>query len=195
MRTYNAQTNYNASTGNFEDPLLNMWTPGVNGLMAATCDPLLVPQNVTLFTTVTSTIYMAKLLIPRAVSPSNVVICVASAGGTFTSADAAVFNNSGTRLAVSGSLTGVLNSTGIKTIACAPGALAAGQYVHVAVRQTATTPAKLLGFVGNPFDMANAGLGASDARFATVASQTSMPSTITMGSRSTSLNCFWAALS
>lgn len=184
---------YSPYNGNTGDPHGSVFEPGDNGLMAHTFPVTDMLANTTFFTTVTSTLYMAKLKLDRPATPANIVIAVQTAGLTYTSSDVALFNNTGTRLAVSASQNAVFTSTGIKTIAISPGALTPGYY-HVAIRQTATTPAKFWGFAPS-IDLGNAGLGASDARWASVASQTTMPSSVTMSSRVASTNYTWAALS
>jgi hypothetical protein len=170
--------------------------PADNGMLAWNFDPM---EGVTNPTTgpVSQTVYTLKVKIPKDMTVSNIVVAVTAAGVTFTSSSAALYNAStGAKIVETASMNAVWNSTGIKTMAIAATALTAG-YVIVAIRATATTPPKFGGVNAPSVDLGNVGLGASDLRFASgPTSQTSLPSSITLSSRSNYSTSYpWVGLS
>lgn len=169
--------------------------PEDNGMAAWTYDPLLGVANPTT-APISQTVYMVKLKIVRNVTVSNIVCNILTAGATFTSSSAALYDNNGNKLQETASQNAVWNSTGIKTMAITSQALTVGQYVHVAFRATATTMPRWGGVIPAS-DMGNVGLGSTDLRFASgPTGQTAMPSSITMSSRSNySSTYIWAGLS
>lgn len=128
---------------------------------------------------------------------TRIIYSVASAASGLTGAWAAVFDASGTQLAVTADVSSTVSSTGVKSMATAASfTVTAGQDVYVAVLQTGTTPATLHRAVTSG-GLANAGLNAGAGyRFMSgPTGQTSMPGSITPSSGTSSGNTFWCALS
>lgn len=190
--TLQATSPFNSSVYDVSGP---NFRPDDNGMAAWTYDPLYPIANPST-APISQTVYTVKLKVNRSVTVSNILCNVGTAGATFTSSSAALYNNSGAKMAETASQNAVWNSTGIKTMAITSQALTPGYYL-VAFRATASTMPRWAGLVNPLNDMGNVGLGSTDLRFASgPTAQTSMPASITLGSRSNySSTYIWAGLS
>jgi hypothetical protein len=169
------------------------WGPTDQGLLAWTMDPVTVNVNEALTGGI---IYFEKMAIRNATTVTNAIITVGTAGVGLTSGQnfVAVYNNSGVRQGLSADLTTTVNSTGTKTIPLAASfSAAAGLYYVAILFNAATTTPSIRGGSLQSGSMIN--VGTSPGRFIQSAgSQTSMPSSVTLGSLSSSSFGLFAAL-
>lgn len=171
------------------------FTQADHGLLAWTQDPATCPAGSGAGTS--GVVYLSKIKITsRATVVSNILYNISTQGATLTSGQnfVALYNSSGTRLAVSADQTTNFGSTGIKTAAITPQTLAVGTYYVAFLSNGTTNPSFMAGSNGFASGL-NAGLALSASRalsFGTA--QTAMPSSIALGSGGQSGNLRWAAL-
>jgi hypothetical protein len=183
-------------SGNVPVPA-NDFQPGDHGFLAWAYDPTLTINQ---SATVNGTLYLAKIILRSAKTISNLSVSVAQAAVTPTANQnfLALYDSSGTRLAVTaaGAIDAATASTGPLTQAVVtPYAAPAGTY-WIAGLFNAGTPCQLArasGFQSTP----NAGLGAASLRWAVNGTAlTATPATITPASNTSSGNItLWAAAS
>lgn len=150
--------------------------------------------------TVSGTVKMARL--PRfaqAKSVSSVWFHIGAAAVTPTAGQcfAALYNTSGTRVAVSADISGSLATPGLTGFTLtAPYAAALGSDLYAALLQNAATPATLGSCSSQGSNSAaNGGLTAATAFFTDgPTAQTSMPASVTMASRTLSGNPIWTGV-
>ncbi|MCX5537744.1 hypothetical protein OG785_45645 [Streptomyces sp. NBC_00006] len=172
------------------------FTPADHGLITWTHDPATLRSASN--TTTSGTVYLCKVkIVNRSTVVSNVIVGIEAAGTGLTAGQSFVglYDSSGTRLAVSADQSASWASTGMKSIALtAPQTLAVGTY-YVAILSVGTTPPQFSMGAGGAANI-NVGLATSAARYLIgPASQTALPTSITLGSQSTTTGARWAALS
>ena len=172
------------------------FTPADHNLIAWTSDPATLRST---SNTITSgTVYLHKVkIVNRSTVVSNIHIGIETAGSGLTAGQCFVglYDSSGTRLAVSADQASNWTSTGGKTIALtSPQTLAVGYY-YIAILAVGTTPPLFSMGAGGAMSV-SPGLTTANARFLTgPSSQTSLPSSITLGSQTPNTRAHWAALS
>lgn len=145
-------------------------------------------------------IQLVRIVLREPATITNVLLHVGVAGTGFTSGDqfAGLYTAAGSRVGVTADQTTNWGSTGLQTMPLtAPYAAAAGTY-YVAFVQTGSANVAFARSTGiaSTSAMANAGLTAATARFATNGtSQTTLPSSITMSANVLATVTFWAAVS
>lgn len=172
------------------------WNPNDLGMDVWTHDPLHVVVS-TGTGLVSGTVRMVRLpRLAQAETISSVWVHCGIVGVTLTAGQCflGLYNLAGTRLAVSASIEASFLATGIKQIALTvPYAASAGDDLLVAALFNGTTPPGLSAsttFSG----VVNATLSTANARVADgPAGQTSLPASITMGTRTASAVGVWAA--
>jgi hypothetical protein len=174
----------------------NEWTPNDHGLIAWTHDPATLRS--TSNPTTSGTVYLSKLkVINRGVTATTILVGIETAGSGLTAGQCYVglYNSSGSRLAISADQASNWTSTGLKTISLTtPPTLAVGNY-YVAILANGTTPPQFAMGAGGATSV-NAGLATAAARFLSgPAAQTSLPTSITLGSQTPQTGARWAALS
>ena len=172
------------------------WLPSDHNLVAWTMDPSEAANSQVL---VSGTLYMMGLWVREATSFTNIIFGASAAGATLTAGQNLIglYNSSGTRVATSADQSANWTSTGIKTTAMtgAPIALSAGMY-YVAILSNGTTPVGVFRESNQASaNIINVGLTAATARSAELAGQTSLPASITLGSRTLGPFSFWFGLS
>lgn len=143
----------------------------------------------------TTNIYMHKIKVPVSTTSSKCTFIVTAIDASITAGTAALYTDAGVKIAETGSLltnangskltsiTGVTFPTWVTPVAITPG------YYHVAFRftRTGTSTLKLAGCIptnAGGFDIANMGsASAANYRYAIGGTGTTMPSSITMSSR------------
>lgn len=142
-------------------------------------------------------INLVKVPVPVAMPISTVTIDVGTAGSGLTSNQcyAGLYDLSGNRLEITGSMHTTWQSTGIKDMALATTITPEPDEVVVAVVANGTGMPAFRRFVLNT-NPANPGLSAGSYRCCTfnTGSQTSLPSTLTLTSTSAAANSYWIAL-
>jgi hypothetical protein len=151
------------------------------------------------FQLATGTVYLSKIkIVDRSTLVSNITYYVAVAGTSLTAAQCFVglYNSSGTRLALSADQATNLASTGSKTAALtAAQTLAVGTYYVAFLANFSGTVPNLSGSGGNS-GVTNVGLTTATSRsLNTAAGNTSLPTSITLGSQSQNIAVRWAGLS
>lgn len=161
------------------------------------------PQHISAATSavVSGTVKMARL--PRftqAKTVSSIWFCLTAAAVTPTAGQcfAALYRIDGTRMGVSADISGQLTASGGTLVGwnlTAPVVAAAGDY-YAALLQNAATPALLGESASQGYtDALNAGLTAATALHTDgPTAQTSMPASVTMGSRTRSNQPIWAGV-
>lgn len=172
------------------------WNPNDLGMDVWTHDPLHVVVS-TGTGLVSGTVRMVRLpRLAQAETISSVWVHCGIAGVTLTAGQCflGLYNLAGTRLAVSASIEASFLATGVKQIALTvPYAASLGDDLLVAALFNGTTPPGLSAsttFSG----VVNANLSTANARVADgPTAQTSLPASITMGTRTASAVGVWAA--
>lgn len=174
------------------------FTANDHGLLSWTQDP----GTLTATTTLTSgVLYLSKIkIVNRATVVTNLLTSIATAGAGLTASQnfMGLYNSSGTLLSGTAELSGVFNSTGLKTIALTtPQTLAVGTY-YIAWLTNATTTQVTLSAGGNSSTAAavlSAGLGLTASRSLSYGTtQTALPANVALGSAGQSALVRWAAL-
>jgi hypothetical protein len=178
---------------------MNNWvvTPDQQGWLAWNYDPVYCSNASNL---VTQTVAVAKIILPVAITVTNIAIHVVNTGSSLTSGQSLVgfYDSGGTQRAVSADQSGSWTSAGLKTIAMTtPYPAAAGTY-FIALLCNGTTPMGPARTNSSGAIIANAGLAAANFRFGIAAtSQTSMPGSFTPSSMTSGSGAvgFWCAIS
>jgi len=178
---------------------INNWvaTPDQQGWLAWNYDPVYCSNASNL---TTQTVAVAKIILPVAITVTNIAIFVVNAGASLTSGQSLVgfYDSGGTQRAVSADQSASWTSASLKTVAMTtPYSAAAGTY-FVALLCNGTTPMGPARTNSSGAIIANAGLSAANFRFGIAAtSQTSMPASFTPSSMTGGAGAFgfWCAIS
>lgn len=163
------------------------------GIKVAPFDPVAAASGTT-FTS--GTVYMTRVDIVNPLTLAGLIFTVSTAGAGLTAGQnlAGLYNSAGTRVAVSADQTAAWGTQGMAMpMFTAPYAAAPGAY-YLALLSVGTTPISLLraSSSGAAAGVLNHGLGAAGARFATgPTGQTTLPASVTMGSRVPAGTAFW----
>jgi hypothetical protein len=172
--------------------------PPDQNLIAWTYDP---PAATASSAPTSGTVQLLRVILPQAQTVTNVLVEVAVAGATLTSAEnfAGLYSAAGVLLSATADQSSNWLNTGLQTmpLTTVQTGLAAGIYYIGLVSNGVTTPAFARGGgLAGESTMINAGLTAATARFATgPATQSTLPGTITMSSNGFAPVPYWAALS
>lgn len=172
------------------------WLPSDHNLVAWTMDPSEAANSQVL---TSGTLYTMGLWVRSATSFSNIIFGASGAGVTLTAGQNLIglYDSAGNRVAVSADQSGNWTSTGIKTTAMtgAPIALSAGLY-YVAILSNGTTPVAVFRESNQASaNIINVGLAAASYRSGETGGQTSLPTTLALGSRTAGPFSFWFGLS
>lgn len=142
---------------------------------------------------------MVKLPIRVATTVTNIIVGITTAGSGLTAGQnwAGLYNSSGTLLSQTADQTTAWASTGRKDMAlAAPQAVAAGDY-YVAFVSNGTTPPQMPrgSSLNIGSDLVNGGLTQATARYATAGTVTTLPASVTMGTRTPAARSWWLAVS
>lgn len=169
------------------------WQPTDQGVISWTYDAVMASASSLLGTA--GTVYLAKLHVPLAVSVTNLILNVGTAGAILTSGQCfAGLYQSGTLLGASADQSTAWQSTGLKTMAIAGGAVSvvAGD-VYVAMFANGTT---LPGFTrGQASSTINVGLVSTNSRFGVADTGRTTTFASTLGTVSALAIPYWAAIS
>jgi hypothetical protein len=171
------------------------WYPSDQGWLGWSMDPTTAAGSNVL---VLGTVQHIAIPLRQPATITSIVATVIGAGVGLTAGQcfAGIYNSAGTRVGVTADQSTAWLTTGPKTMALtAPIAAApAGMYYVALLTNGGTSPAFARDFNDTP-GTANVGLTAATFRFATGPTvQTSLPASITMSSRLTSSQTFFAAL-
>jgi len=166
------------------------YAPSDHNLLSWMFDPALSPGSMS---GTSGTLHMARLLFPQAVTVSNLVLYLSSAGATLTSGFVALYSADGTtRLGQSVDVSATqLSSSGLRTIPLtAPVNLAAGT-AWAAVYTSGGTPPQYARGSNAGQNLNNVGLTGQNFRWATGATglTTALPSSVTFTSSATTFWC------
>lgn len=171
----------------------NRWLPDDYGFLSWTIDP---SQASGTSLTTAGSVHMIGVNVRQTASISNVIMHVGVAGVTLTAAQnfAGVYNSSGARVGVTADQSGVWTSTGTKIMALTASFVATpGTYYIAVVTNGTTQPQFSQETTVGPI---NAGLVAATFRSSIGATaQTTLPVSITMGTRTASTISWWGAVS
>ncbi len=171
------------------------WLPSDYGLISWSLDP---SQGANSQVLTSGNLIMVGVKVRATVSVTNVNIVVSTAGATLTAGQnlVGIYDSSGNLVAQSASQEANWTTTGHKQIPLTGGpyTLAAGTY-YVAILSNGTTPISIPRETSLASNIINLGLTVANARVASLAGQTSLPSTITPGSRAFDMNSYWVAIS
>lgn len=170
------------------------WTPEDQNLIAWSMDPSQAANTLPL---VSGTIIFIGLQIAADVAVNNVVLLVNTAGSGLTAGQnlVGIYDAAGNRVGISADQSADWTTNGIKTIPLTATAdLTAGVH-YVAVLSNGTTPITSSRETNLSLGSINVGLTAATARIAELAGQTTLPATVTPGSRSLGNSSMWIALS
>lgn len=149
--------------------------------------------------TTAGVLHMIRLDAPVDAVATNLVVAIQTAGATLTAGQnfGALYNSTGTRIAVSADQSAAFTGTGLITIPfTSPVQLTAGTY-YAALLTNGTTQPMFMRTVGATAlaSAINFGLTVSNARWANSGtSQTSTPASVAMSGRTFGASGFWAAL-
>lgn len=167
-----------------------------HNLLAWTHDP--VNCNTTSILTSGTVALMKIKVVNRSTVVTNVLAGITTAGATLTAGQnfAGIYDSSGNRLAVTADQATAWQSAGAKTMALsAPVTLAVGNY-YVALVSNGTTPPTFMATGTSAQSGLNIGLTTATSRSLTgPAAQTTLPTTITLGSQTQNGVMRWAGLS
>ena len=166
------------------------WAPSHNGLKAASMDPTLATTNSAL---AGGFVWVRKIWVPETITVVNFELGVVAAGATLTAGQnfAGIYSSAGTLIAKTGDLSGVWNSTGMKTAALTAEAGQSltiqggpGVWIYGAVLSNGTTQPSLMVaplLATAVAAGANLKLAAGDgfrSAFTTAGSRTALPATL-----------------
>lgn len=175
-------------------------TAADSSLLAWSFDPTIATQT---FLTTAGVLYLSRVVLTSQQTITNGLVGLTTAGGTLTSGQnfLALYNASGTRIAVSADQTTAFATAGLITAAwTTPVTAAAPGVYYVGVLCNGSTALTLAsGTTLKPANVSlgNAGLATATSRFLTSGtSQTAAPSSVTLGSASGNIAAtIWAAIS
>lgn len=177
------------------------WGPTDQGFLGWTLDPAGEIGGATILTS--GTVYIGAISVRRSITITNLWCAVSVIGATLTANQSfmGLYNNSGTRLAVTADMSTDFTTTGVKSKALTVAQAVGPGIYYVAVVSNGTTPPTLARGVTTVTALAalhnQANLTAAAARFASNATvQTSLPASLTMASNVTTGQVnFWFAIS
>lgn len=171
------------------------WLPSDYGLISWSTD---TSQGANSQVLTSGTLIMIGIKVRATASLTNVKLLVSTAGSGLTVGQnlVGVYDSAGNRVGQSADQSGNWTTTGTKTIALTGGpfSIPAGTY-YVAVLSNGTTPISIPRETSLAANIINLDLPVASARSASLAGQTTMPVSITPGSRSFDMNSYWAAIS
>lgn len=168
------------------------WTPQDQGFISWTEAPGLINNSGTL---VSGTVTLGQVAVRDATTANRLFLRVTAAGVGLTAGQnfVGLYNNAGTRIAVSADQSAAWTATGMMSPAfTAPIGISAGKY-WLAVLANGATPPSLR--CGNQGGDGNAGLTGATLRYATAAvAQTSLPASFVPAALVAQLNAWWLGL-
>lgn len=178
-----------AATKNYVDNPF-AWSAASYGYLSWMYDHAVV-NNQTIITA--GTLYVNRLIIPRAVTVSNIHVRIGTAGSTLTNSYVALYDDN-TLLTQSSNQSSNWTSTGEKTISITPQNIPAGTRLNVVFWVGSATTAPGFARSGSQGG-ANGNLTGSNLRWSTADTGITTTAPGTLGSRTTSNNTFWVAIS
>lgn len=151
-------------------------------------------------TATAGTLFMARLEVLSAITATNLILAVQTAGSSLTASQnfAGLYNSAGTRLAQTADQSGTWTSTDIKEMALtSPVALTAGTY-YIGILANGTTPPQFVRTIDSSglTSFANRGTTVATARWSIDGTGlTALPASVTMGSRTFNAQCYWVGIS
>ncbi len=171
------------------------WLPSDYGFIAWSIDPSEAANNLTL---TSGTILMVGLQIRQSTNFSNIIVHLQTGGSTLTAGQNLVglYDSAGNRVAQSADQSANWTTNGLKIVPMtgAPIALTPGLY-YVAILSNGTTPVTIVRETSISSNIINTNLTVATARVAELAGQTTLPATITPGSRTFNVNSPFFAIS
>lgn len=170
------------------------WQPQDHALKAWTQDPAGCGSVGSASTA--GVIYLSKVLLRNAGTVSNLYYTVTNAGSGLTAGQNLVglYDSTGTKLVEAADQTTPMSSTGTKTAAITPQALAAGSY-YIALLTNGTTPPQFMRGGGASGSALNVGLTVATGRFLDFGTgQTTLPASITLSSAAFNAAARWGAM-
>lgn len=184
-----------ASISNINSSIATLdWQPQDHGLKAWTQDPAGCGSVGSASTA--GVIYLSKVLLRNAGTVSNLYYTVTNAGSGLTAGQNLVglYDSTGTKLVEAADQTTPMSSTGTKTAAITPQALAAGSY-YIALLTNGTTPPQFMRGGGASGSALNVGLTVATGRFLDFGTgQTTLPASITLSSAAFNAAARWGAM-
>lgn len=160
------------------------WVPSDSGLLVANMDPMSAGSSQLM---VAGTLYLLKLYIRSAITITNLLWSISTAGsGSSTGSFTGLYSSGGTLLSGSSDIGTTITTGGTRTLALTtPQALTAGSFVWAAILVNLATSQPTMSKSGNSSTVANFNLSASAFRVAVNGTGlTSLPATITPASNS-----------
>lgn len=190
---YGVARQANAGSGGVPDE--PSWLPSDAGFLASTYDPAAATAT---FTMASGTVYLFRVNVRAALTCTNVISIIGTAGSGLTSGQnfAGLYTSTGTRVGITADQTTPWATAGLQTMTLAGGpfALSAGFY-WMAMLAVGTTPPVVLSATST-FRASNAGTAVSVARYAINGTgATALPASITPASNSLLSPAVWAAIS
>lgn len=170
------------------------WQPQDHALKAWTQDPAGCGSVGSASTA--GVIYLSKVLLRNAGTVSNLYYTVTNAGSGLTAGQNLVglYDSTGTKLVEAADQTTAMSTTGTKTAAITPQALAAGSY-YIALLTNGTTPPQFMRGGGASGSALNVGLTVATGRFLDFGTgQTTLPASITLSSAAFNAAARWGAM-
>lgn len=170
------------------------WQPQDHALKAWTQDPAGCGSVGSASTA--GVIYLSKVLLRNAGTVSNLYYTVTNAGSGLTASQnlCGLYDSTGTKLVEGADQTTPMSSTGTKTVAITPQALAAGSY-YIALLTNGTTPPQFMRGGGASGSALNVGLTIATGRFLDFGTgQTTLPASITLSSAAFNAAARWGAM-
>lgn len=184
-----------ASINNINSSIATLdWQPQDHALKAWTQDPAGCGSVGSASTA--GVIYLSKVLLRNAGTVSNLYYTVTNAGSGLTAGQNLVglYDSTGTKLVEAADQTTPMSSTGTKTAAITPQALAAGSY-YIALLTNGTTPPQFMRGGGASGSALNVGLTVATGRFLDFGTgQTTLPASITLSSAAFNAAARWGAM-
>lgn len=173
----------------------NQWVPSDNGWLAWSIDPS--QSSTATINPTAGSVYMMAIPLRQAATVTNIIMSVVTPGATLTAGQnfAGLYNSSGTRVGVTADQSAVWTSVGAYVMPfTAPANLTAGMYYGAFVSNGTTRPQ--FGAEASSAAVMNTSLTAATYRSSIGAtSQTTLPASITMASRTAASFSWFMALS
>lgn len=171
------------------------WLPSDYGLISWSTD---TSQGANSQVLTSGTLIMVAVKVRAQAMVTNVNIVVSTAGAALTAGQnlVGIYDSSGNKVAESAPQEANWTSTGHKQIALTGGPfmLNAGTY-YVAILSNGGTPISIPRETSLASNIINLNLAVAAARVASLAGQTTLPASITPGSRTFDTNSYWVAIS